>query len=569
MATVDEIKAGVNEQREKNGITVDQYEQQPKANNPAVNAENSQPQNTGAEAPKNDTPVTNHANKDNTATIGDPKPDPDWGHIDDDKFKIQDGDIIEYLMKEVILESSAWCLNKVSGLAGVMVYETCKLGYDTIVKPLWGLGCSAASWAWDGAKKMPKKVWNTLTDSNATVVPPVASIGSAAPVAPTTSVPPSTANSTGDYANNPEDNFKLITQRYVGEIDRLSKLRGINHKAAGYQETKDAMQQLYRQIAKGCVEYNEDTGELISLADNKPYPNKMSKEAYTAIKQNIDAQMVALIKNELSDEEKNKYNDEQLQGFIEQARNYGVVRQKGDNPDKPDFPKLKENGNFDEVCNNLATQIGSSHNNGEGHIARMLNDMNVKTTLFAEHYAQYVMAEKYRANSDNFKDENKMKARVDDFRNIFNEGKKIFLQTETARLHGEQVPSSDKMLNTIQRMAEQSTKKAERNEKGDVTDELTPLISPYKEVEPLDLLSYAKDSEKVIALYEADIAALATEQKGIEAQQKDCQERLKACADLRSKLGLPPRQDSQSRGNNTQPQSGKNKMPITNDGSRQ
>lgn len=50
--------------------------------------------------------------------------EPDWGHDKgDDDFKIQDGDIIQYLMKEVILSASAWATNRVTGFAGTFVYE--------------------------------------------------------------------------------------------------------------------------------------------------------------------------------------------------------------------------------------------------------------------------------------------------------------------------------------------------------------------------------------------------------------------------------------------------------------
>ena len=50
--------------------------------------------------------------------------DPDWGYKkDDDNFKIEQGDIIDYLMKEVILSSAAWAGNKVAGLGGIILYE--------------------------------------------------------------------------------------------------------------------------------------------------------------------------------------------------------------------------------------------------------------------------------------------------------------------------------------------------------------------------------------------------------------------------------------------------------------
>ncbi|MCQ2740815.1 MAG: hypothetical protein MJ210_01690, partial [Alphaproteobacteria bacterium] len=50
--------------------------------------------------------------------------DRDWAHkSDDDNAKIQSGDIIDYLMKEFILASAEWTLNKAGGFVGTVTYE--------------------------------------------------------------------------------------------------------------------------------------------------------------------------------------------------------------------------------------------------------------------------------------------------------------------------------------------------------------------------------------------------------------------------------------------------------------
>ena len=76
------------------------------------------------------------------AQVGPPRDDPDFGHFDEDKFKIQDGDIIEYLMKDVILDCSASIMNKVAGIAAIPVYE----GGTYVLKKV-GQGA-----AWTGSK---------------------------------------------------------------------------------------------------------------------------------------------------------------------------------------------------------------------------------------------------------------------------------------------------------------------------------------------------------------------------------------------------------------------------------
>lgn len=63
--------------------------------------------------------------------------DPDWGHDKgDDDFKIEQGDIIEYLMKDIILSTAAWAGNRVAGFAGTIAYETCAGIYHSI-QPRW------------------------------------------------------------------------------------------------------------------------------------------------------------------------------------------------------------------------------------------------------------------------------------------------------------------------------------------------------------------------------------------------------------------------------------------------
>lgn len=65
--------------------------------------------------------------------------DPDEPEADDDKFDIQQGDFIEFLMKDIVLASAAWAGKKVSGYAGVLMYRGLSWAYhkydDEIYKP--------------------------------------------------------------------------------------------------------------------------------------------------------------------------------------------------------------------------------------------------------------------------------------------------------------------------------------------------------------------------------------------------------------------------------------------------
>ena len=64
--------------------------------------------------------------------------DPDWGKPLEDKFDIQQGDFIEFLMKDVVLASASWTGNKVFGITGYALYKG---------------GSSAYHWVGDMSKK--------------------------------------------------------------------------------------------------------------------------------------------------------------------------------------------------------------------------------------------------------------------------------------------------------------------------------------------------------------------------------------------------------------------------------
>lgn len=78
--------------------------------------------------------------------------DPDWGKPLDDKFDIQQGDFIEFLMKEVVLASAAWTGNKVFGVAGYGLYKGSSSLYH------WGIGGIKKGYdKWSDDKEKSKK----------------------------------------------------------------------------------------------------------------------------------------------------------------------------------------------------------------------------------------------------------------------------------------------------------------------------------------------------------------------------------------------------------------------------
>ncbi len=87
-----------------------------------------------AKATKSNDKPSGNDGRDNAGHVKGLMDDPDWGKPLDDKFDIQQGDFIEFLMKEVVLASAAWTGNKVFGVAGYGLYKGGSSLYH------WGIG---------------------------------------------------------------------------------------------------------------------------------------------------------------------------------------------------------------------------------------------------------------------------------------------------------------------------------------------------------------------------------------------------------------------------------------------
>ena len=88
--------------------------------------------------------------------------DPDAPKEDDDKFDIQQGDFIEFLMKDVVLASAAWAGKKVSGQVGLLTYRGLSWMYHTADDKLFTPAGKEISEAWDNLKKNTKEAFRTV-----------------------------------------------------------------------------------------------------------------------------------------------------------------------------------------------------------------------------------------------------------------------------------------------------------------------------------------------------------------------------------------------------------------------
>lgn len=482
-----------------------------------------------------------------TGTIKDPQPPTDWGHFDDDKFKIQDGDIIEYLMKEVILEGSAWCLNKVSGIVGVAAYEITRGFYHEAIKYPWNTWVAPAlndtfNWAWNSISGKRAK-------AAAAAVPPQAAQASASAA----NVPSGSYHNGSDDSNAAANNYNLLTQSYRQQCEKLNKLRGLKIDDPKIAAQKDAIQRINSGIAEGLIIYDEEKGTLVDAINDTPWSScKISKEVFEQTKKATSVELTTLMYNSLTDEEKTKYTPEDMAGILKKLQDYNLAfyrhkEGKGDKPRKPRFPAFSRD--IQDIYSEAIQARKAQY--AKNKLTTMIEKVGLDAQLYAEHYAQYMLSEKYRKNPKGFDSVKNMEKREKEYEKYLLEGKSNFLRIESARckrakdirdgkrVDNIELPSSAKLIETIQKMADTSSKLAEaKNTTDNVEDNLTPLIVPYKKESPKKMSDYAIQANDFISSREQDIAAYEREQAGLEARQGEIANERKKLEQLKNELGL-------------------------------
>lgn len=168
--TANEVRTSIKEQRDT---------KLPQREFASANNSNSVSLTLHEKEPEKETTVDQGVPNDPTLTVneGGEKPqklppkidglmdDPDFGHFDDDDFKIQDGDIIEYLMKEVILDFSARQLNRLAAIPGIVTYELVTGGIKSIGKTRDNFK-EAAKDEWYDFKKYVRNKFKRKNNSN-------------------------------------------------------------------------------------------------------------------------------------------------------------------------------------------------------------------------------------------------------------------------------------------------------------------------------------------------------------------------------------------------------------------
>lgn len=215
--------------------------------------------------------------------------DPDWGRKEDEEIKIEQGDIIDYLMKEVILKGASWTLDKfVAAPAGVILYESLHGVHYGVTKPAWEKASQFLGGVKDATVRGAKAGWNGVfknKDKEQTA-------------------------EEKEVENKRKEGFLLLSGEYEKRIkeinDHISAFDGEDWKTLSLIEKELAN---HRNILA-------DTGILIYEKDGVsktiPYKDPYNKENLTKRQEDLDAEQIETINARL-----NPQNDPETQKKIE------------------------------------------------------------------------------------------------------------------------------------------------------------------------------------------------------------------------------------------------------------
>lgn len=433
--------------------------------------------------------------------------DPDWGHKkDDDDFKIEQGDIIEYLMKDVILAGAAWGLNKAAGVAGTVVYETGSAAVKHVLRP----ASRKLGALWSG-------LWNTETK------------------------------------NSPTKKALDIIETNIEACDK-----GI--KTFSKEPGKDTLhfEKIMRQLAKHYVVFDDEKNKLFSptidgsdlLPLTKEDIQKGSIYSYdTYNTKNIDGTVVEGRKNlkdlqKIFDEivmnrmnkELNPDNDPAKQKDIED--NYKIYTNLVERSVKDCAPNNAEITNF----KNSHPEFMSAYRKGVDEVMlniaanRQMRLLTCQTEKFKNLYYQYRFFEEKQKNPENpiFSDD---QASKDFFSKSMAEGQVLFMKAEMNRRDAStHTPSREKLLEIVEKQANDAMEAVSKKDNQPVKNEIAEIITPPPTEEESNNFLNAKDPTAYDFLSDAqnncrtredELNAQLTENKNKKSALKKTKENIK------------------------------------------
>ncbi len=365
--------------------------------------------------------------------------DPDWGHKkDDDNFKIEQGDIIDYLMKEVILASAAWAGNKAAGFVGIVGYEMSSAAYHNVLQPGW--------------KKLKEKLFNREEqDSSQQGTPPPSNNQ---PNSPTPNNP-TPSNTNQQIFNNFVNAYTTNTNTHQRRIEALISNDPRKETLFHYME---------RLVTNNAVIGDDKIIELGS--SSKPF-NEISstvdiKNQLLNFRENIREEQFAYLNKQFPNREP------EIRSWFVQQTEYeeDYIKTNG----KPTKTKTK-NKEFSDALDTIRTR---QLKNLEMLPAE--RQLLAQKDLFAEHYGAYKFLELSRLDPNNTALSNAQEYQAF-MKKSQCEASYIFLKLEQQRRQGQDVPSRESLIKTAEEMASSSKQRGEQGNKQPLEDKILTIYS--------------------------------------------------------------------------------------------
>lgn len=382
--------------------------------------------------------------------------DPDWAKDDDnDNFKIEQGDIIEYLMKDIILASAAWAANKAAGLGGIVLYETASGIYKHAIRPAGQYTGKVISDQWNNFKALFGKKENENTEAKEIL---------------------------DDVIKRHDSIVEESKKRQIDSEEKTKKLtlfndylRNINSNFVVFGDNDD---KIYKQSKTGWKEEN--------FKEIRPSAPEELKELWKMYRDANRKEQLETLKKKFPNENIETWFDQQVK-FEED-----YVRTQGN-------PTIKEPADPGNKYFNALTEIRADQNM-RLDIIKEVNAFNYQMELFAAHYSTYKYIELCRQNPENKTLSNREE--VDTFlKNAHLEARQIFLTAEKQRRIGNSnissretlVDEAEKMMKTSRNLAEKKDKKPVKDKFRSILgeeqiseDNVKTLLSEYKNPDPAE-----------------------------------------------------------------------------------
>ena len=440
--------------------------------------------------------------------------DPDWGHKkDDDNFKIEQGDIIEYLMKDVILASAAWVGNKTAGLVGIVGYELGSAGVRE-ARPYLRKGWHKVDEGWDklksslfGPDKSDSEADKKLKEEKKKIF-----------------------NDVNDCYNANIEAYEDAVSVYSREDDKNTA----------------AFKKLQRQLIKHYAVLDDD-GITFPVIEDKGMVLPLSKQDYVTffgaegaekgknslreIQKNFDAYQIAAMTRTI-EESGQTLTDADRMGIKEWFVNYtkaveDSVRNKDPNAPLPNTPP-EYVAAYQKARQAALIKL------------KLLPETRVfeaQKGLFAEHYSMYKFLELQRTKPDDpiLSDKEKYAAFMETSKR---EADILFLSADQRRRNGENIPSREQLIAKANDLVNASQKAGEERNQNPVADTLSQIINPpTNQNDQQTLLQAAQDinAENFLLSERRNCETRIAELKGAREQNAD---RRKLLEQTKKRAGL-------------------------------